>query len=272
MRDNRYTNMWGEDEEEQKKRREWLRQVYDDAIIPDTDIQTPLNQDNKLEQDQTQYTVNNTSPQIEQNTTKEPSLWDKTKYATNSLIQGGSLGWSDEIAGIGGGIGAGLASLSPENTRGESFVDAFKYGYQQARDENRKYLQEGYDRAPVVSKTAEVIGNIASPLNKLGGISSKAPLSRQLADGTKLAVRNGAIEGFGSGQGGVGNHAWNTAVGALANWGGNKIGQKLRSEINSVFMNKKPRQLASDTIETLSSEAIKSPIDEWEELRRRFGF
>ncbi|MBE6445645.1 MAG: hypothetical protein E7019_06345 [Alphaproteobacteria bacterium] len=51
MRDNRYTNMWGEDEEEQKKRREWLRQVYDDAIIPDTDIQTPLNQDNTINND-----------------------------------------------------------------------------------------------------------------------------------------------------------------------------------------------------------------------------
>jgi len=46
MQDNRYKNMWGEDLAEQKKRREWLRQVYDKATKPDTIQQTPLTQEN----------------------------------------------------------------------------------------------------------------------------------------------------------------------------------------------------------------------------------
>ena len=36
----RYTNMWGEDLEEQQKRREWLRQVYDNATTPEKTEQT----------------------------------------------------------------------------------------------------------------------------------------------------------------------------------------------------------------------------------------
>ena len=42
MRDNRYTNMWGEDLEEQRKRREWLSQIYDNAITSEPEIQTPI--------------------------------------------------------------------------------------------------------------------------------------------------------------------------------------------------------------------------------------
>ena len=39
MRNPRYENMWGETPEEQEKRREWLRGVYDRATTPE---QTPL--------------------------------------------------------------------------------------------------------------------------------------------------------------------------------------------------------------------------------------
>ena len=42
MRDNRYTNMWGEDADEQRKRREWLRSVYDKATVPEEIEQTPI--------------------------------------------------------------------------------------------------------------------------------------------------------------------------------------------------------------------------------------
>ena len=59
----RYTNMWGEDLEEQQKRREWLRQVYDNAVkssvvtqIRNTynqalDTADKLNQDNTINND-----------------------------------------------------------------------------------------------------------------------------------------------------------------------------------------------------------------------------
>lgn len=58
----RYTNMWGEDLEEQQKRREWLRQVYDNATTPEkieqTLItnsgfnQTPYQPDNKEQEEE----------------------------------------------------------------------------------------------------------------------------------------------------------------------------------------------------------------------------
>ncbi|MBQ9732082.1 MAG: hypothetical protein IJV97_03230 [Alphaproteobacteria bacterium] len=59
----RYTNMWGEDLEEQQKRREWLRQVYDNAVkssvvtqVRNTynqalDTADKLNQDNTINND-----------------------------------------------------------------------------------------------------------------------------------------------------------------------------------------------------------------------------
>jgi len=58
MQDNRYKNMWGEDLAEQKKRREWLRQVYDKATKPDTNMQTLLNQE-KTTHSQKQMEDNN---------------------------------------------------------------------------------------------------------------------------------------------------------------------------------------------------------------------
>ena len=84
MRDNRYTNMWGEDEEEQKKRREWLRQVYDDAIIPDTDIQTPLNQDNNHSK------INNSfgqTPEPVGVTEQKNSIYDKIKSTYDKTFE-----------------------------------------------------------------------------------------------------------------------------------------------------------------------------------------
>ena len=44
MRDNRYTNMWGESPEEQEKRRAWLRGVYDRATTPEQTQQPANNQ------------------------------------------------------------------------------------------------------------------------------------------------------------------------------------------------------------------------------------
>ena len=46
--------MWGEDLEEQRRRREWLRQVYDKAIKPENTLQTPLPKSTS-EQNQSSY-------------------------------------------------------------------------------------------------------------------------------------------------------------------------------------------------------------------------
>ena len=51
MYDRRYTNMWGETVDEQEKRRQWLREVYDKAAAKTPNQQTSLNQnDNNFAQ------------------------------------------------------------------------------------------------------------------------------------------------------------------------------------------------------------------------------
>ena len=63
MRDPRYENMWGETPEEQEKRREWLRGVYDRATTPE---QTQLQANNQTQSNFGQSTLNNDNNQFGQ--------------------------------------------------------------------------------------------------------------------------------------------------------------------------------------------------------------
>lgn len=78
MYDRRYTNMWGETVEEQEKRRQWLRQIYDQAV--DVNIkqqQTPLIQNNT--QNQTHFNqlsdINKRISDYNQKYQNSNSLW-----------------------------------------------------------------------------------------------------------------------------------------------------------------------------------------------------
>ena len=63
MRDPRYENMWGETPEEQEKRREWLRGVYDRATQPE---QSPLPANNETQNNFGQSALNNDNNQFGQ--------------------------------------------------------------------------------------------------------------------------------------------------------------------------------------------------------------
>ena len=87
MRDSRYENMWGESPEEQEKRREWLRGVYDRATKPE---QTPLQANNDTQTSLGQSGINNDNSRFGQtayqssqdmNTSETPlqQIWGATK-------------------------------------------------------------------------------------------------------------------------------------------------------------------------------------------------
>ena len=163
MRDRSSTNWFGENLDEQQKRRQWLENVYDKAR------------------------------------SKEPSTLDKAGYMANGAIQGLSLGYGDEIEGAISGLGYGLASLNSNwNKKGESFSDAFSRGYQQYRDNRRNQLSEGKEKAPMLTNSAEIVGSTLSPFNKIGAASAYAPRSVQMAKAGTVAVRNGMINGVGT--------------------------------------------------------------------------
>ena len=68
MRDNRYTNMWGEGSEEQEKRREWLRGVYDRATQPEqTQQSTPMPSQSEQMALQDNANINYNQPAATQN-------------------------------------------------------------------------------------------------------------------------------------------------------------------------------------------------------------
>ena len=117
MRDNRYTNMWGETPEEQEKRREWLRGVYDRATTPEqTQQSTPMPSQSEQMALQDNANINYNQPAATQNHSGEsdPSWLDKAGYAANGAMQGLSFGFADEIEGAMGGLGYGLASLNSD--------------------------------------------------------------------------------------------------------------------------------------------------------------
>lgn len=79
MRDPRYENMWGESPEEQEKRREWLRGVYDRATQPEqTQLQANSGQNNFA-----QSGVSNNNSQFEQenNTNNLNQIYQNTPAA-----------------------------------------------------------------------------------------------------------------------------------------------------------------------------------------------
>ena len=104
-------------------------------------------------------------------------------------MQGLSLGWSDEMHGVAGGLGYGVGSLNKNwNKSSESFKEAFKRGYVKTRDEHRNLLEEGYKEFPAAMILMESAGAISSPINKFFNASKTAPLSIK-----SRTTRNGAI-------------------------------------------------------------------------------
>lgn len=124
-----------------------------------------------------------------------------------AMLQGATLGFSDEIAGVGGAIGNVLTGgTAPE-------------GYARSRDAERYRLDEQRRAAPVSSAVAELGGGLLLP-------SFGATGAGQLA---RLGAAYGGAYGVGSSDGGLGERlasgASGAAVGAGVGYGLGRLGQ-----------------------------------------------
>ena len=264
MRDNRYANMWNETPEEQEKRRQYLYDVYDASVRRNEEQTSYPGNGNRVDFNQIAESVDkdNSVSSVAQNDNRksEPGWLDKAVYGANGALQGLSFGFADEIEGVMSGLGYGLASLNSNwNKRGESFGEAFKRGYTQTRDMRRNQLQEGSEKAPVLTRSMEAIGATVSPLNKIGQVSNFAPRAVKTARGMAKSVAGGAAYGLGAGEGDMREQAKNMTVGGVSGF----LGNKLSSGSNTV-MNDLTQNASAQTMQILDKRAD----DYWK--RRKF--
>ena len=112
------------------------------------------------------------------------------------------------------------------NKNGESFSEAFKRGYRENRDYRRQKLNEGYKEAPLLTRSAEVAGAVASPVRFF-----KAPKTAPLGMKAKKELLNdmtaGIMYGMGSGQDTVKDHAAKMAIGGTTSYLGSNWGNQI---------------------------------------------
>lgn len=166
----------------------------------------------------------------------------------NHFAQGASLGWSDEANGLIGGIGGvaanGIVRAFGGNVNGESLGDAFKRGYREYRDAAREALDNGYERSPVISRTAEVEGSAFSPIKPFKTKGYTEPTFHKfVAHPTDIAKARrynafgtGAIAGMGYVKDNTPSaYATNIAEGVATNHLGNKLGDKAFGAGNNMY-------------------------------------
>ncbi len=137
---------------------------------------------------------------------------------------GFSIGLSDELAGVGRGLGSVMS--------GGGFVEAYRKG----RDQERLAQRNARSSEGMGGTLAELGGGMLLPMGKIAQASSKGQLIRQ---GAKIGGLSGAVAGFGYGngtkdslagsiEGGATGAALGAAVPVLAPYiasGGRKIGK-----------------------------------------------
>lgn len=117
------------------------------------------------------------------------------KSAAAGYLQGGTLGFGDEI---GGAIGA---VTDPDVTEEENiFPDRNSLGskYERARNDYRRQNADMHAANPTAYRTGEFAGAMASPANKLmPGAGPGASLGRKVATGVATGIPLGAAAGSG---------------------------------------------------------------------------
>ena len=169
---------------------------------------------------------------------------DMAGCATNGAAQGATLGWSDEILGVGAGIGKSLDAASNL----ENPFKAFENAYTNTRDANRDYLKWCQDNYPKTTYGSEFVGAVASPV-KFAKVAKTAPLSVKAGASLKNAQRSGAFYGAGSAEGGLANHVWGMGLGAVNGVFNNKAVRSLGQEMLQLPATKQARDLFFDVLE-----------------------
>ncbi|MDO5387377.1 MAG: hypothetical protein Q4F75_08955, partial [Pseudomonadota bacterium] len=158
------------------------------------------------------------TPQPEQVQNDADVSWeDYLKYATAAALQGYTLGFSDEIYGLGGALKAGVDSWRA----GQNVWDGMKNGYIENRDDARAYLNEARERAPNTVYAAEFGASLFNPLSKLKylQVSKNLPRLTKMARNMRSNIVTSGVYGLGQGEGDVENQLATAAKGVAMGLG-----------------------------------------------------
>jgi hypothetical protein len=143
-----------------------------------------------------------------------PSPQGAVSGAVDAFTQGASFGFGDELT-------AAEAALLGRTPEGDwfNYDQSFGERYDRALAAERGQQQTFRDDNPVTATAAEIAGGVASAAVPVGGALKAAQSGSALARagaGAAAAGAQGAVYGFGSGEGGLQERAENAAATGLA--------------------------------------------------------
>lgn len=138
------------------------------------------------------------------------NAWDRTKCLANGYSHGVTYGFSDELAGMAGVAGNGVANLVTGQNLAANSADA----YSEVRDDLRNHLEACRTKYPLMTYGAEVGGLLSSPVNFIKA-STRAPLKYQKVAELENALAKGAFWGAGTGKGNLKDQGLNVAINGL---------------------------------------------------------
>lgn len=121
---------------------------------------------------------------------------------TGQLMRGVSFGWSDEIAGLAGGIA--------DFTKGKGF----KAGYDRAKTQANEDLKAYEEENPVTSATAQIVGGLGS-MSPVAGFAAAPTLAGRAVQGARVGAPMGAVAGAGGAEGDAVDVAQAAATGGV---------------------------------------------------------
>lgn len=204
-------------------------------------MQAPMSEDEYKEYD-------NNGEYIGQPKETSNSFKEKVFDGINHAAQGTSLGWSDEMTGVIGGVGRVVANTARRglgySVGGESIKDAWHKGYREYRDFARDVLNNGYKRNPVISAGSEIAGALASPIKpfKAKGIQGQA-FGKVIAHPKDIAhtrrlntLATGILNGTGYTHKDTSEeYVKNIGISTMTNVGGTEFGNKLFGSGNEMY-------------------------------------
>lgn len=96
-------------------------------------------------------------------------LYKKAEDFSNSVYQGYTAGFFDELNGLKQGLGYGLADWYNGFKGGDgTFARGFEHGYQEGGDLSRKEYAQSVDRSPYLTAFGELAGMLSNPLLRRG--------------------------------------------------------------------------------------------------------
>lgn len=116
-----------------------------------------------------------------------------------ALLNGQLVGFGDEAVGL---ARAGLDYFYPSSW--EEGAQSFPDKYKMYRDDARASLKEFREENPGTAITTEIVGGIASPINKIApGLGTTGGTGARVLQSTVRGGIEGGIAGFGEGQGDI---------------------------------------------------------------------